>query len=85
MYFFPSVPGPPSAISFPDVSFTYARIIWDVPEEPNGEITAYSIVYHLADSTDVNNTHEFPPTERTFKYVNKKLNISLQLSIHIQT
>ncbi|KAK8382212.1 hypothetical protein O3P69_015266 [Scylla paramamosain] len=66
------VPGPPSAISFPDVSFTYARIIWDVPEEPNGEITAYSIVYHLADSTDVNNTHEFPPTERTFKAVELK-------------
>ena len=64
---FSSVPGPPSAISFPDVSFTYARIIWDVPEEPNGEITAYSIVYHLADNTDVNNTQEFGPTERTFK------------------
>ncbi|XP_050687397.1 protein sidekick-like isoform X4 [Eriocheir sinensis] len=66
------VPGPPSAISFPDVSFTYARIIWDVPEEPNGEITAYSIVYHLADSTDVNNTLEFGPTERTYKAVELK-------------
>ena len=66
---FISVPGRPSDVSFPDVSFTYARIIWDVPEEPNGEITAYSIVYHLDDSTDVNNTIEFGPTARTFKYV----------------
>ncbi|KAG7176448.1 sidekick-like 1 [Homarus americanus] len=66
------VPGPPSEISFPDVSFTYARIIWDVPEEPNGEITAYSIVYHLADSTDVNNTLEFGPTTRTYKAVELK-------------
>nr|XP_045601913.1 protein sidekick-like isoform X1 [Procambarus clarkii] len=66
------VPGPPSEISFPDVSFTYARIIWDVPEEPNGEITAYSIVYHLADSTDVNNTLEFGPTARTYKAVELK-------------
>lgn len=64
---FSAVPGPPSEISFPDVSFTYARIIWDVPEEPNGEITAYSIVYHLADTADVNNTLEFGPTDRTYK------------------
>ncbi|KAK4323993.1 hypothetical protein Pmani_005348 [Petrolisthes manimaculis] len=66
------VPGPPSEISFPDVSFTYARIIWDVPEEPNGEITAYSIVYHLADTADVNNTLEFGPTDRTYKAVELK-------------
>lgn len=67
MCFSPTVPGPPSDISFPDVTFTSARIIWDEPKEPNGEITAYSIVYHLADSTDVNNTLEFGHTERTYK------------------
>lgn len=66
------VPGPPSEISFPDVSFTYARIIWDVPDEPNGEITAYSIVYHLADRADVNNTLEFEPAARTYKAVELK-------------
>ncbi|XP_047493701.1 protein sidekick-like isoform X3 [Penaeus chinensis] len=66
------VPGPPSDISFPDVTFTSARIIWDEPKEPNGEITAYSIVYHLADSTDVNNTLEFGHTERTYKAIGLK-------------
>ncbi|CAL4093041.1 unnamed protein product, partial [Meganyctiphanes norvegica] len=64
---FEDVPGPPSDVSFPDVSFTYARIIWDVPEEPNGQITSYSLTYHLADNTDVNNTIEFGPTTRTYK------------------
>ncbi|XP_064109452.1 protein sidekick-like isoform X2 [Macrobrachium nipponense] len=66
------VPGPPSDVSFPDVSFTYARIIWDVPAEPNGEITAYSIVYHLEENTDVNNTFQFGPTTRTFKAIELK-------------
>ena len=40
---FEDVPGPPSNISFPDVSYTYARIIWDVPAEPNGDIKAYKV------------------------------------------
>jgi len=38
-------PGPPSNVSFPDVSFTTARIIWDVPTEPNGKILAYRLVF----------------------------------------
>ncbi len=35
---FEDVPGPPSNVSFPDVSFTTARVIWAAPEEPNGII-----------------------------------------------
>ncbi|UYV77069.1 SDK2 [Cordylochernes scorpioides] len=42
---FQDVPGVPSNISFPDVSTTTARIIWDVPVEPNGVITAYRVAY----------------------------------------
>ena len=37
--------GPPSNVSFPDVSFTTARVIWDVPAEPNGEILKYRVSY----------------------------------------
>lgn len=40
---FEDTPGAPSNVSFPDVSFSTARIIWDVPEEPNGEILAYQV------------------------------------------
>ncbi|KAF2352237.1 Immunoglobulin I-set [Trinorchestia longiramus] len=69
---FDDVPGVPSSVSFPDVSFTYARIIWDVPEEPNGEITAYSISYHLADDPSRNLTVELGPNDRTFKAENLK-------------
>ena len=64
---FDDVPGPSSSVSFPDVSFTYARIIWDVPKEPNGEIVAYSISYHLADDPNNNYTVELGPNDRTFK------------------
>lgn len=60
-------PGPPSNVSFPDVSFTTARIIWDVPAEPNGQILAYRVDYHLDALPSINMTREFPPSDRTFR------------------
>ena len=65
----PPAPGAPSNVSFPDVSQTTARIIWDVPDEPNGEILAYRVTYRLSESSDGNATlqHEFPPSGRTFR------------------
>lgn len=60
-------PGAPSNVSFPDVSFSTARIIWDVPDEPNGEILAYKVTYSLKGSTNLNFTREFPPSDRTFR------------------
>uniref|UniRef100_T1GDI4 Fibronectin type-III domain-containing protein n=1 Tax=Megaselia scalaris TaxID=36166 RepID=T1GDI4_MEGSC len=44
---FEDTPGAPSNVSFPDVSFSTARIIWDVPEDPNGEILAFQVTYSL--------------------------------------
>ena len=63
------VPGPPSNVSFPDVSFTTARIIWDMPREPNGAIRAYRVTYHLHNDDSVNFTREFLPTDRTYRAV----------------
>ncbi|CAG9585499.1 unnamed protein product [Danaus chrysippus] len=60
-------PGPPSNVSFPDVTFTTARIIWDVPEDPNGEILAYKVTYHLNGSTLHMFSKEFLPSDRTFR------------------
>ncbi|KAL0272261.1 UNVERIFIED_CONTAM: hypothetical protein PYX00_005306 [Menopon gallinae] len=64
---FEDVPGPPSNVSFPDVSFSTARIIWDVPYEPNGEILAYRVNYHLDSFPNMNFSREFPPSDRTFR------------------
>lgn len=64
---FEDSPGPPSNVSFPDVSFSTARIIWDVPEEPNGEILAYRVTYSLNGSMNLNYSREFPPSDRTFR------------------
>lgn len=62
------VPGAPSNVSFPDVSFTSARIIWDVPEEPNGEILAYRVTYHINNiNTNSKYSKEFLPSARTFR------------------
>ncbi|KAH9630731.1 hypothetical protein HF086_004022 [Spodoptera exigua] len=63
---FEDTPGPPSNVSFPDVTFTTARIIWDVPEDPNGEILAYKVTYHLNSTTQHVFSREFLPSDRTF-------------------
>ncbi|KAG8182396.1 hypothetical protein JTE90_018287, partial [Oedothorax gibbosus] len=67
---FEDVPGVPSNISFPDVSTTTARILWDVPEEPNGAILAYRVAYRLENSYDEETVKELAPTERTLKVIN---------------
>nr|XP_012142211.1 PREDICTED: protein sidekick isoform X4 [Megachile rotundata] len=64
---FEDAPGPPSNVSFPDVSFTTARIIWDTPEDPNGEILAYKVMFHLNNSQDHQFSKEFPASDRTFR------------------
>ncbi|XP_050099535.1 protein sidekick isoform X2 [Anopheles aquasalis] len=64
---FQDTPGAPSNVSFPDVLFSMARIIWDVPDEPNGEILAYRVTYLLNESHSLNFTQEFPPSDRTFR------------------
>ncbi|GBP30656.1 Protein sidekick [Eumeta japonica] len=64
---FEDTPGSPSNVSFPDVTFTTARIIWDMPEDPNGEILAYKVTYHLNSSTQLTFSREFLPSDRTFR------------------
>ncbi|KAM7347895.1 sidekick cell adhesion molecule isoform 7-T7 [Cochliomyia hominivorax] len=64
---FEDTPGAPSNVSFPDVSFSTARIIWDVPEDPNGEILAYQVTYSLNGSSNLNYSREFSPSDRTFR------------------
>ncbi|XP_032597184.2 protein sidekick [Drosophila grimshawi] len=64
---FEDTPGAPSNVSFPDVTFSTARIIWDVPEDPNGEILAYMITYRLNGSAFLNYSREFSPSDRTFR------------------
>ena len=39
------VPGPVSNLSYNITSNTSAVIMWSEPEEPNGVITAYDVVY----------------------------------------
>ncbi|XP_066595112.1 protein sidekick isoform X2 [Prorops nasuta] len=63
---FEDVPGPPSNVSFPDVSFNTARIIWDAPEDPNGEILGYRVMFHLNSSQDHKFSQDFEAPARTF-------------------
>ena len=64
------MPGFPSNVSFPDVSFTSARVIWDVPSEPNGEILAYRVTYFIDSTQATNMSKEFLPSDRTYRVTN---------------
>ncbi|XP_027197018.2 sidekick cell adhesion molecule [Dermatophagoides pteronyssinus] len=69
---FQDVPGPPSNVTFPDVTLTTARIKWDIPEEPNGEILAYKVTYRLSDDQyyqQIPITREFQSTDRTYRFL----------------
>ncbi|XP_030753162.1 protein sidekick isoform X1 [Sitophilus oryzae] len=83
---FDDVPGAPSNVSFPDVSFTSARIIWDIPEEPNGEILAYKVTYHIH-NVNTNNKYskEFAPSERTFRFTQLEQERYYMFSVSAQT
>ncbi|CAB3242123.1 unnamed protein product [Arctia plantaginis] len=82
---FDDTPGPPSNVSFPDVTFTMARIIWNVPEDPNGEILAYKVTYHLNSSTQHVFSREFPPSGRTFRATELSSEHYYQFSVRAQT
>lgn len=82
---FDDTPGPPSNVSFPDVTFTMARIIWDVPEDPNGEILAYKVTYHLNSSTQHIFSREFLPSDRTFRATELAPERYYQFSVRAQT
>lgn len=80
------VPGAPSNVSFPDVSFTYVRIIWDIPEEPNGEILAYRVTYHLdKENTNSKFSKEFRPSDRTYRFTNMEQEKYYMFSVTAQT
>lgn len=67
---FQDVPGPPSNVTFPDVTLTTARIKWDLPEEPNGEILAYKVSYKMADEHDRKFVQrDFLSTDRTYRFL----------------
>jgi len=47
-----------------------ARIIWDAPEESNGEILAYRVTYSLNASNKFEFSREFSPLDRTYRAAN---------------
>lgn len=67
------------------MSKTTARIIWEVPEEPNGKIIAYRLSYHLNGTSDgtVNKILDF--TERTLKVINLHPESYYMFSVSAQT
>lgn len=82
---FDDTPGAPSNVSFPDVSLTSARIIWDVPDEPNGVIIAYMVTYNIQGQTANNFSREFLPSARTFRATELESEQYYMFSVTAQT
>jgi protein sidekick len=74
-------------LDYTDVSLSTARIIWDVPSEPNGEILKYRVTYRkLEDRPDAANfTREFLPTDRTFRAVNLEPTTNYEFQVTAKT
>ena len=70
---FQDVPGPPSNVTFPDVTHTTARIRWDIPDEPNGEILAYKVSYKMNEEENRRLiSREFTAADRTHRFTDLK-------------
>ncbi|KAH8387797.1 hypothetical protein KR093_009477, partial [Drosophila rubida] len=82
---FEDTPGAPSNVRFPDVTFSMARIIWDQPEDPNGEIRAYQVTYTLNGSTNLNYSRELQASDRTFRATNLLAERYYSFSVTAQT
>lgn len=66
-----ATPEAPQNLSFPTVSQTTARVLWDPPEDANGDILGYKVAYHaLSDGSKEGSSHELHSNERTFKATN---------------
>ncbi|XP_076305612.1 sidekick cell adhesion molecule isoform X1 [Tachypleus tridentatus] len=79
------VPGEPSNISFPDVTTTTVRLIWDSPEDPNGEIIAYRVSYRRNSSLEGTVTKDLAATERTLKIFNLNPETYYHFTVTAQT
>ncbi|KAG9510748.1 Protein sidekick, partial [Fragariocoptes setiger] len=64
------LPGQPSNLTFASVSRSSAKIIWDVPEEPNGEILGYRVSYRVITDQKELNAIELQPTDRSLTVPN---------------
>lgn len=91
-------PGLPQNLSSPSVSQNTARILWDPPEDSNGDILGYKVSYYaLSDSTNANGngnnvngkdvvaSHELHHNERTFKATNLKADTHYVFTVTAKT
>lgn len=66
-------PGKPQNFTSPTLSQTAARLLWDPPEDPNGDIVGYKVSYHpLTEGNKEILSQELHQNERTFKAINLK-------------
>lgn len=61
-----SVPGPPTNIWFPEVTYSTAKVVWEPPTQPNGILTGYLVSYKERDGNFQGNSSDLPVTQREY-------------------
>jgi len=46
------IPGPPSNLSFSEITMNTLKVSWKIPERPNGEILGYVVTYETAEQDE---------------------------------
>jgi protein sidekick len=52
------IPGPPSNLTFSEITMNSLKVSWDKPLQPNGEILGYNVAYETA-KQDESKYHQF--------------------------
>lgn len=64
-YYF-TVPGPPTKIWFPEVTYSTAKVVWEPPTQPNGILTGYLVSYKERDGSLQGNSSDLPVTQKQY-------------------
>ena len=80
-----TVPGPVSSLNYTVMSNTSARITWSQPEEPNGVIAGYRVVYGVYMRSEGQKSQSTDSNRRTLdiaglgKYLLVRVDISVSI------
>ncbi|XP_048575611.1 protein sidekick-2-like isoform X2 [Nematostella vectensis] len=81
-----SVPGPPARLRFPEVTYSWVKLIWDPPIYPHGNITEYWVKYRLeSGSTLLASDDGIAPNKRTKVYTSLSSGVFYRFYVYART
>merc|ERR1719242_1531006 len=80
------IPGPPSNLSFSEITMNSLKVSWDSPEKPNGEILGYIVAYETAEQDENYSKQVKQRVSERFLFIhNLEEEITYTFSVRAQT